>query len=496
MQDIIPLIANNVEDPFFVLVFAQSCKLFYDAITEKLKSAKIGPYILKLQQYYLYLKARYVLSISNKMLCNIIAPMGWGKTLTAIYFLLEYSGVMKEKIISLTDQDKTKNVFIVVPYAVLKVWIEEFDKLKLIQSKPDKSRILIAHSMRLHHNNHAKTVQQQPNSWFTNHSIVITTPEKAQKLLNYHYYQQNSSRLPIDLAVFDEAHKKIITKIPQQLAYLGYKKTKILGLSAENDEVDDTGTTVNDTNFENTLPKIEFIYHSIESNCDSYHKKVYHISDVKTKAKEYKQKLKLCVKHKKKVVIFIDKGEIGTLVREWMIEIFPERKYFELVGSTKIINQFYKCEDRCVLYIRANNNEGLNILVEHMIIFKPEMMAVGRIKQTIGRIRRPNNPYKEVTCSFICEGDLGVLKTLYGASYSNDKWDLGYEDYPNEQFLLRTKVIFNLLNIAYLESNLIDVAVIFDTNRKPGRVNKVLKWWKENKTEDTMLTKDKVKSLY
>lgn len=497
MEDIMTII-TKYSSITSLLNFARTNLLLYNILSKVWGNIKFGPYVLTLQQYYMFKKTQETFD-NGEQYCNIIAPMGWGKTLTVLYYIKH---VINDKFWPKQINDSQPNkiyhkkVLVVVPPPVLKVWIEEFIKIGYLESRPEKSKVLIAHSCRVNHNNYIKTVEEENLGWFTGHNLVITT-------LNKYFKSWTSIKnWNIDLAIFDEVHK-----IAHFIRYTSCSNT-MLGLSAEtiNNKLNSpngvhNGTITNkitDVDYHKKLPVTEFEYYQINNGKTNYCKKKFHIIDFMENNLEYKKNIKRSMKHKQKVVVCVDKGKIGIAVREMIKSMFPEIIVFELLSSTRVLDHFYTCKTNCVLYIGANNNEGLNVLAEHLIIIKPDMMAASRIKQTIGRIKRPNNPHRKVTCSFIFGGNIGLLKTLYGVAYSNEKWSSEIEDFPQKRFLEKAWGVAlktdekNLNNI--LSS--IDGCVLFYTHRGEERTEKILEWWKINKEESTILSIKKIKKFY
>lgn len=503
MEDILPIIINHSSCITSLFHYAMTNKVLYQLLSKIWGNIKFGPYVLSIQQYFMYKKVHETFT-SGKRRSNIIAPMGWGKTLTALYYSKMITDDCKNDNFNFfTQNPENKNVLIVVPPAVLKVWIEELIKLKFLAPHPEKSKVLVAHSCRTFHNSYLKTIAKLPltgttnKGWFTNHNIVITTSQKYKKLPNILF---ENGGWGVGLIIFDEIHKIKVH------SYSQHNHINVLGLSAELPKsmmqcIVPEWCTINnqitDNQYSEKLPQITFEYYQINNGSTNFGKKTVHISDINVHHSEYKYNLKKCIKHKSKIVICVDKGQIGDTIREMVKILFPERIVYELINSNQVIDRFYKSKEKSILYIGSSNNEGLNILAENLLIIKPDMMAVNRIRQTIGRIKRPNNPNRNVTCSFIIGGKIGLLKTFYGVCYSNENWNLGYKDFPTKSFLKRTETILSLLNCSDIQSlSPIDGCVIFDGKRKDGRIDKVLEWWTKNKDDNTILDIDKIEKLY
>jgi hypothetical protein len=132
-----------------------------------------------------------------------------------------------------------------------------------------------------------------------------------------------------------------------------------------------------------------------------------------------------------------------------------------------------------------------------MILFKPDIMASTRMKQSIGRLRRPGNKYETVHCDIIVGDRIGLLKSFYASCYSDQSWTFGFEDSPNQDFLLKCVGIMGLMGYRdFIDFPRVDACVVFDNVHTRERHDLVLKWWLENKTSDCILTPGHINALY
>ena len=464
--DILPIITSNC-NLATTRALSHTCKCFNEMITKEWSNKKLGPYLLRGYQYMFAVGIREAFKVVDK--CIISANMGSGKTITAIYFIM--------------NAYKHKNILIAVPPSTLKVWITEMTKVGLLKSKVDESEVLVYHSNRPKHQAHLNTY----TDFFLSHRIILTTDTIVSKIKG-----------TPDLLIRDETHKPVKKSIG---SWFGTNATvKTLGLTAEDVEPSSDHRVLKliDNNFNEKIPNIEYDFHVVNNDkIGSYSKYGVHVTDVFDNADDYKSLLIKCIEMRQKVVMFLDKGGIGTEVRQWIDEDLGDYKVFELLSTDKTLDNFHSYTKKAILFVGSSNNEGLNIFEENLILFKPDIMAVTRIKQTIGRLRRPGNPYPTVHCDVIVGDRIGLLKSFYGVCYGNQSWELGMQDSPDPGFLLKCSSIMALMGYHdFLEFPHIDACVIFDHIHTLERFELVSKWWLENKTPDCILTLDHINALY
>lgn len=461
MSDAILLLVNSYCNIDSAMNLSLTSKYLNETIFYEWKRKHIKPFTLTVPQYIFSLKVHK--AFRTDRICVVSAPMGWGKTLMAIYYIITIN--------------TTSNVLIVVPPTVLKVWMEELIKTGLISPKPKDSKVLVMHSTRPAHQ---KYHSADTMNHFIEHRIILTTNKIAHKVYGN-----------VDLIVIDEYHK---TK------HYSTANAKILGLTAELVESDNNTRVLamRDITFSEKIPDVQYNYYYVDNERDAnYCKYGIHIEDVTDFEEDYKYQFYQCISAKNKVVISVDHGEIGKLVREWVTEMFPMYKVYELLSSTKTIDAFTTINTNAILFIGANNNEGLNILAEHILMVKPDIMLVKRIKQTLGRLRRPNNPHRTITCNFLVGGKIAVLKSYYAACYANTNWTLSYEDTPDERFLLKCLSMAGLLGYkSIIDFPMVDGCVLFDAIHTTERCEEILEWWTRNKTEDSALNEDMIRGMY
>ena len=464
--DILPLITSNclISD---ALSLSHTCKVFNEVITKEWSNKTLSPYTLRSYQYMFAVMTNEAFKAVNN--CIISANMGSGKTVTAIYFIMNFY--------------KHKNILIAVPPQTLKIWLAEMTKVGLLKSKVEESTVLVFHSNRPKHQAHHNLCTDV----FDSHRIVLTTDMIVGKVKG-----------TPDLLIRDETHKPVKKSIGN---WFGSNSTvKTLGLTAEDvtSSFDTRVFKLVDNNFNDKIPNIEYDFHVVDNDkIKGYSKYGVHVDEVEDNADEYRDLLIKCIEKRQKVVMFLDKGGIGTSVREWIDEDLNDYKVFELLSTNKTLDSFHSYTKKAILFIGSSNNEGLNVFEENLILFKPDIMACTRTKQSIGRLRRPGNSYKTVHCDIIVGDKIGLIKSFYATCYSESSWKLGMDDTPNPHFLLKCVGIMGLMGFSdFLEFPRIDACVIFDHIHTRERYELVSKWWIEHKTEDSVLTLNHINALY
>lgn len=473
MSEILDVLSRIPHDYNFSITdtisLSHTCKQLHSLYMRDWSTKKIGikgqELTLKLEQYIFCAKAHE--AFKHMDICILSCMMGFGKTICSIYYMMKFH--------------KFGNVLITVPPNCLKTWIAELTRVGLLKAKPMESEVLVYHSIRP---NHQKLVSEETNMFLYNR-IILTSDNNTAKIKG-----------DISLMIRDEYHKPTKMGLRDFTSDTPYK---ILGLTG-NDIVpcfDYRILKLKDVDFGEKIPQVDFRYYNVDNGKDDkYCKYKFHIEDVYSYADEYEREVTNCITSKDKVVIFVDRGDIGTLVREWVSKLY-EYKVFELKSSNNTLKTFNVYRDKAILFILSSANEGLNVFEEHMIIIKPDMMATDRIIQSLGRLRRPLNPYPVVTCNFIVGGKVALIKSFYAACYSTISWDLGHENSPPESFLLKCAGIIGLFGFTNVtDFPKVDGCVVFDAIHTRERYELVSKWWLANKTSDSVLTIDHINALY
>ena len=394
----------------------------------------------------------------------LCAPMGFGKTLAALYYI----------------KYMTKcNVLILTPPGVLKVWVDELTKAGMYNSDPTQSDVLICHSIRQAHYKHVKQHKDSNGS-----SLIFATHRIAIATINI-LKNDDMNREDTGLYVIDEIHKYNISL------------KRYLGLTAENARFADNKSAILEgyVTHAGRIPLAEFHYGTFNRNPLADRNLDTHIADFKTNTK-YLIQIENHLQYYGKVAICAFGGDIANSIVN-MLRMQTTHKFFNLKSGANTLNKFNYHAEPAVLLFRSSGVEGLNLLCEALIIVKPGMMKVERIKQVTGRILRPNNPYNDVHIHFFCTDTSGYNRTMYSRFYSHPNWNMKYDLEPKMCSINKSATIAKLLGVAdTFNITQADGCLIFDTLEGEDRCTKMLKWWTDNKEDNTILDEDNIKMLY
>lgn len=450
------------------ITLALVCKRFYKSyipivdkervFTTKVKS-KEGV-TLETCQYIACKKLEIALK-NHKQVC-FNAPLGYGKTLTALFFAFRVF--------------THKNILISVPSHILKVWITELDKLGLYNSDPSKSEILIIQSTRSNHYTEFKLSRDLGNL-FNVCRVIITTLLISSKLEG-----------KCDLQIVDEGHKELIKNL---------SGTRMLYLTAEKMNIH----TVKSGVFLDGLPEVEYTWSTIKNNSVSKGNYKDNIEDMFVNQAEYNALIIKAVSKHKKACLMMDGGHMGYIIRDMLKANFPDSNFFELKSSENVLKKHANSTKHSILIIPLSNCEGINIFFDNLIIIKPNLLSSYRLGQAISRVRRPPNPNKHIEITFVLGGRVAELKTLYGLVYASVLWKndvAAVEQSPSVDALFKSESIAKLLGYDDLkvQENFVDMAVIFDMVKGQERCDQVYEWWLQNKKDETKLSKSRFKKLY
>lgn len=451
-------------DKLSLSLVSKTCNNLYKYIVSG--DSKFQTVILRYNQYLAVCAIQQLLKTSNRSVFNALP--GYGKTISALYYIYRI--------------EKDKNCGIVVPSHTLKVWIDEFIRLKLYDANPTKSKILVLHGSRPAHQKSCRGMVNFDDI-FQNNRVFITTSQITHK------YQGK-----IPLLIIDES-QRIENLIKKDIA----QKTILLTGSTPN-SVDVEQKNVVYSGFINKeiLPIVRYKYRVVGTDRTSKGNRHDQIEDIHKNTEQYKKFIVSSIKHNNKPCIMVDGGIIGREITAIIRENFPNHKIFELKSSSRIIDQHQKCKVDSVLIISISNCEGLNLFFNNLIIIKSDMISSTRLNQAIARCVRPPNPNKRITVTFITSGRLGFLKTFHTVYTRETSWPFKIRDSPVVDSLFKSDTIAKLIGYDDVLqcTNYVDLCIIFDDVKGEKRLNEVINWWKENKTSNTKLTKSIIKKMY
>jgi hypothetical protein len=446
-------------DYTILLPFSLTCKGYVGLLLYYAKvNSKFSTIILKYSQFMAVCDMKEQLKFYNNVV--LCAPMGYGKTITLLYYCF---------VVNTKD-----NFTIVVPPNVFKVWIKELIQLKLYDKILEKSAICIQHSSRpSHHINH----QGLLDTIHLSHRVFITTSNILCKMKG-----------STGIIIVDEAHKIVIHNI---------KYKKLICLTANKP----TPRARVNLNYiyhgfihRDILPTVHYKWFILNNvSCTRFYE---HMDDMINYIDDFTKNLIRCVTQYDKTCIMVDRGTTGTVVNDILKHHMGDYKLFKVSNSLDVVDRYIKYKGKAILMLSSMANDGLNLLLDNIILIKPDLYCISRIKQTFGRIKRPNNPHKDVTINIITNGRVCILKIIYAIIYSNLDWTLHHEEEPSIDLLTKGETVAKLLGYHDIKDiNMVDYAIIFDRCKGEARCHQVMTWWNKYKN-NTKLTEDIIRTLY
>ena len=465
-EDVVGIIINKKPDLMALMLVS---KRYYKIVNKLLKIQvpdKLSKQItLKRKQYI----ASYYINKKMQDYQNVVlnCPPGFGKTFTAIHYVFfryEFSA------------------FVVVPPHVLKVWIEEIEKISYYHSNPEETKVIIYDTCR---QKHKKYCDNNIDKICEQYKMVI------MKVNTYKKYYYEVMKMNPGLIIYDESHKENIN-IP-------YNTIQTLGLTAEY-VLPRNNTEIISFGYNDYYLSIPMAIHSIINLDKDNEGSLSTIIHSNNKYYEYQSKYRKAISKKinkyNKPVICVGDGVIGADIKTWISEECPDYKIFNLKTSAKTIDKFLTCNEPSILFIGTTCNEGLNIPAEALILINPDIMSAIRIKQLTSRLLRPNSEYKQVYINHILMGKSAALKIAYTRCFSDCRWNFKIEEYPTANILKHCHILLKFLDKSPSDISNVDGCVIFNNFKFSNWLETILSWWNYNKEEDTCLTEDIIKLMY
>jgi hypothetical protein len=340
----------------------------------------------------------------------------------------------------------------------LKVWIGELKEnlTEWYNSKPSLSKVLICNPV--NSKNHWEYLKNVPND---RKSLIILVTDK-----HLEFAMQTICSVPLlsknkKILVIDEAHyyRKYIHR-----AFISKSYDKCLLLSAT--PIDPKIIRIPDNQ------KVRRIH---VDGLGRVPEVIWHFSKCKPEEEE-EVILKICEKHKKTAII----GTMNYITHIHKTTIDDRKIYFQKNG-VGTIPKFNEDKNPSVLLLNSNQNEGINVYANALIISNTSGMNTDRYSQSIGRIVRTGNTEKYVHVYMICNNTFDLYRSIYAKCYYLVKWPFIYDTLPDEKYLQKSMQLAKILRISPEKLMPADGCIFFhnpETNK--CTVNDILKWWIEN----------------
>lgn len=177
---------------------------------------------------------------------------------------------------------------------------------------------------------------------------------------------------------------------------------------------------------------------------------------------------------------------------------------YELRGkATAPIENFNNASDskRACLHIDEKKVKGLNLIADTMIIFTNEKQIDG-IFQTIGRVLRPTNPVEVVNVIVICNNNRFFYRSLYVKAFGFEAWEYDPDMKTSESTVAKSCTLISALggsSIAISKAELCVLLADYLTLDEAGVDTRyIIEWWKANKDVEgiePILTEDLIRDI-
>lgn len=427
-------------------------------------------------------------------LTALSSPMGFGKTLVMLHFLITQCSHLK--------------IIVTMPPHVLKCWISQLLLLDHMNTPrgmkygyhadPLSSYALILHSSRTNHKTYvlgsAKPKNGVPpknykpvqgigkDDIFQNHSLVLVT-EKSLK------GNHNDLLALADLLIVDECHKVRVSGPDRPPLYIGMSGETSVKLKSH--QCLEIGHKVRVG--PEVIPHIYKINNKAEGVGDAKSSKSTANSFFSSYHKDCLQILAENIRARDKVTLSIDGGGMGKSIIKWLGEKFPEYRQFVLKTSDNTVRQFEGCYGKAILIINTAPNEGLSIYTGAMIALFPELYSSTRLRQLRNRVTRPNSPFPQVHVIWICMGSYGYSKLRYVEYISHLAWNQAAFDSPSVEWLNKCEGIVRMLGKAPPTISSVDACIIY--NHEHIELEEKLEFWLNYSDDESVLTEDRVRGM-
>jgi len=109
--------------------------------------------------------------------------------------------------------------------------------------------------------------------------------------------------------------------------------------------------------------------------------------------------------------------------------------YFKYVESMKVVQKFREYKGKCVLITSQAHSESLNFLGDFVVLVKPSSHTAVKYSQSVGRLMRPENPFKTIQIVVI-DSPESVVRILYYEAHRRNK----------EKYVDRSAEHYNILS--------------------------------------------------
>jgi hypothetical protein len=476
-------------DPLKYLFFnpANTIKPIAKKISKQTKIKKIGaitPYPIQ------NVVGKTLASLTGT--CQFKAPTGFGKTFTSVITALE-----------------STRCIINIPPGIYAVWLNDLKKCGMYDKDPKQSRVL-SYSDNKDHVDYLDNIFDNPKKYKdTNKQLIVLCKrlslERTVALFKKIGYSDNST------VIIDEAHKDN-KSVVEFLVPLVKKKivSRYILMSGTELNLKDIGFKDNDLKIDSFI----WTYVTGKLPTDVWHYKYMNSRYYADDPDEWKEKISHIAAKYKKVVLVGTKEvteDVFGKVEGVRVESEYEGKTIVRFKSSSTTSQekFNAVGKKTIASLDYTKTVGLNLLGNCMIVINPGKMTNNVLTQLAARLLRPNNKNKTVHYYMLCGDNSEFLKSYYAWAFYNHAWQFGNDPDVNAGMVHKGVAMIKALGKSPIEINRNDACVILadyaklTTTIQTGTTiqleanpfSQIYAWWKENKTDDTVLDKDLISNI-
>ena len=390
---------------------------------------------------------------------------------------------------------------VLVPSNVLKVWLAEADNLGWYNSDPNKSRVISLKGAKKHIDYVKSVLAQGSTIQHTNDVILLCTDLQVDKGLNF------MSKVVTDspkVLIVDEAHVSrnavhLVQSVCKWYVSTGIFDKQLL-LSADVMKPGRIGVSmpyrcvsVKDLG---EVPKVNWSILPMRQLGDKW------LDTLDLALSEYNKVVLVSIVDDLDYIQYFD--DIQALDPNAPADPKRKRKknreyrgakiFYQKTG-TKTIPKFNDYDGDCILLVNTNQNTGVNILADALVMPDAGSTNSIRITQTVGRVVRTTNNVDSVEIYLCAETEQAFIRCHYARCYYNEDWKYPFETLPTLPYLRKCISILKMLGTSITDVNSVDGCVIFADSSMILNHQEVIDWWITHQTDDTVLTEDMVGDL-
>lgn len=345
----------------------------------------------------------------------------------------------------------------------LKVWIVELkEKLNWYNPNPENSKVLVFSSTIRKHWNYLKNFPKNRTS-----AIILVSDCNLRNAMDVIC---NITEQKEKILIIDEAHYNR-TPVVDELSLHRY--TKCLMLSATNIVRNVIG-----------IPETATVRSIVVGGLGKVPEVVWHINKLTEEEIDLRSLdqpnhdyiSSICQKYKKTAIV-----STVDFLNNVNTKNISECKIFYQKTGVNTIPKFNNTNEKAVLLLNSNQNEGINVYANAIIIANPGTMNAERVGQTVGRIVRTGNTNRRVHIYMLCANNYALYRSIYAKCYYSAEWPFPYNTLPDEKYLNKSMQLIKVLGINPIDIIPSDGCILFNDNSvKTYTADMIVDWWSRN----------------